>query len=318
MRRVTPLRLAVTIALVFIAVHVVIELNRFQSGPLSRKGIIRVLDFKSLDLKFLSRTKPVTTDPKVVIAAVDEKSIDRYGLWPWNRRIIADVIDRLTAGGAKVIAFDMVFGDEDRNSSYASVKRFLNAYDERALSPTSQLSKDMVDELRQSIAAQNEMKAAIADVEQKIKNDPTPSKPAIAALTKLKQANERGSKDVNKARELAVDWNERSGKFYDLMQHEVADVSPDEALARAVGRSPQTILGYFFLYSKDETKSACPLKRCARQQRRCSGSLFPRSTSRKTRSSVSSSRRPRPSGITSTPIAQLACAPLASKDRRAR
>ena len=278
LRRVTPLRLAVTIALVFIVVHVTIELGQFKTGPLSRRGFISLLDYKSLDLKFLSRATPhtnvskVVAPPAVVIAAVDEKSIDKYGLWPWNRSIIAKLVDKLTAGGAKVIAFDMVFGDPDRNSSYVTIKSFLNAYDERALSPTSQQSKDVLEGFRQSVASQTEIKSAIADVEQKLKNDPTPSKPALAALARLKQTNERGTKDVSRARELAIDWNERAGKFYDTMTREIAEVSPDEALARAVRRSPQTILGYFFFYSKDEIKglslealreAAAPLQRVA-------------------------------------------------------
>ncbi len=262
LRRVTPLRIALVIALLFCIIHATIELSAPNAtGPLSRNGFIRLLDLKSLDLKFHARGRPVTTDPKVVVAAVDEKSIERYGLFPWNRRIIADLVDRLTEGGAKVIGFDIVFGDEDRNSSYQSVRRFMTAYDERALSPGSQLSKEMIDELRTTSAVQVELRATLAELENKLKarEDRQPPPPgALLTLQRLKAQTEKSSKNLGRARDLAVDWNDRSGKFYELMSREISDLSPDEALARAVARSPQTILGYFFLKSSEDLKSISP------------------------------------------------------------
>ncbi|HSI03834.1 MAG TPA: hypothetical protein VLC93_05135, partial [Myxococcota bacterium] len=69
LRRVTPLRIALVIALAFCAMHFAIELSLFSTGPLSRSGFIRLLDLKSLDLKFLSRGKPDNIVPKVVVAA---------------------------------------------------------------------------------------------------------------------------------------------------------------------------------------------------------------------------------------------------------
>lgn len=276
LRRVTPVRIALVIALVFCAIHFTIEISRpGATGPLSRNGFIRLLDLKSLDTKFLNRGRPDVVDPKVVVAAVDEKSIERYGLFPWNRRIIADLVDKLTEGGAKVIGFDIVFGDEDRNSSYQSVRQFLTAYDDKALQPGSKQSKEMLDEIRTSAATQVELRTAIQELEARLKDrdGKTPPPPgALLALQRLKAQNEKSAKGLSHARDLAVDWNDRSGKFYDMMSREISDLSPDEALARAVARSPQTILGYFFLKSQEELKSlsmesmkagSVPLKRVA-------------------------------------------------------
>ncbi|MFT7511658.1 MAG: adenylate cyclase [Candidatus Omnitrophota bacterium] len=52
----------------------------------------------------------------VAIVDVDEASIDAYGQWPWSRYRLAQLVKRLEAEGAKVIAFDMVFAEEDRTS----------------------------------------------------------------------------------------------------------------------------------------------------------------------------------------------------------
>lgn len=52
----------------------------------------------------------------VEIVDVDEKSLARYGQWPWPRNLLANLVERLTQSGAVVIAFDMVFPEPDRSS----------------------------------------------------------------------------------------------------------------------------------------------------------------------------------------------------------
>ncbi|MBI1944045.1 MAG: adenylate/guanylate cyclase domain-containing protein [Deltaproteobacteria bacterium] len=66
---------------------------------------------KVLDLKFLRRGR-VDVQPKVVIAAGDEKTIAAFGRWgTWDRARFAKVLDNLIGAGAEVVAFDMVFAD---------------------------------------------------------------------------------------------------------------------------------------------------------------------------------------------------------------
>ena len=52
---------------------------------------------------------------KVVIAAGDERTMDVFGRWPWDRRIYAKLIDHALADGALAVAFDMGFADADRS-----------------------------------------------------------------------------------------------------------------------------------------------------------------------------------------------------------
>jgi len=46
---------------------------------------------------------------KIVIIGIDEKSINRFGRWPWDRRILAKGIEKLQS--AQVVGFDMVFSE---------------------------------------------------------------------------------------------------------------------------------------------------------------------------------------------------------------
>ncbi|WP_419907634.1 CHASE2 domain-containing protein [Hoeflea sp.] len=52
----------------------------------------------------------------ILIVDIDEASIDEIGQWPWPRSQLAQLVDRLGALGAAVIAFDIAFAEEDRTS----------------------------------------------------------------------------------------------------------------------------------------------------------------------------------------------------------
>jgi adenylate cyclase len=54
--------------------------------------------------------------PVPVIVDVDEKSLQRYGQWPWPRYRIAILLDKLRGLGALGIGLDMMFAEEDRTS----------------------------------------------------------------------------------------------------------------------------------------------------------------------------------------------------------
>lgn len=48
-----------------------------------------------------------------VIVAVDDKSIEELGRWPWPRRVHAALLDRLTEVGVRGVAMDLVLADPD-------------------------------------------------------------------------------------------------------------------------------------------------------------------------------------------------------------
>ncbi|HEY8594900.1 MAG TPA: adenylate/guanylate cyclase domain-containing protein [Devosiaceae bacterium] len=55
-------------------------------------------------------------DFPVRVVDVDEASLAQIGQWPWPRKILAELVDRLTQMGAAVIVFDMLFPEPDRMS----------------------------------------------------------------------------------------------------------------------------------------------------------------------------------------------------------
>jgi len=49
----------------------------------------------------------------VVIVAIDEKSVEAEGVWPWSRAKMARLVDGLAAGGVAAVGFDVIWADED-------------------------------------------------------------------------------------------------------------------------------------------------------------------------------------------------------------
>ncbi len=62
-----------------------------------------------LDLRLL----PLAAPSDIVIVAIDEESLSALGHWPWPRRWHAQMIQRLTQAGAKVIGMDILFAEPD-------------------------------------------------------------------------------------------------------------------------------------------------------------------------------------------------------------
>ncbi len=82
---------------------------------------LRIADFAPIEelrvrtFDTFQRIDPrVKTVRPVSIVDIDEKSLAKFGQWPWPRTRIADLITDLTRLGAVVIAFDVVFSEPDR------------------------------------------------------------------------------------------------------------------------------------------------------------------------------------------------------------
>lgn len=81
------------------------------------------LDLKLKDARFRIRGN-LEPDGRVFIVAVDSKSIDRLGRWPWDRKIIAKLIEKL--GSVKAIALDIVFSETSSAESDRVLSKALN------------------------------------------------------------------------------------------------------------------------------------------------------------------------------------------------
>jgi adenylate cyclase len=91
----------------------------------------------------------VKTARPVTIVDIDEKSLAKFGQWPWPRTRIADLVTNLTKLGAVVIAFDIVFSEPDRLNPDVAADTIRNLDEEtrnklRALPSNDQIFADAI------------------------------------------------------------------------------------------------------------------------------------------------------------------------------
>ena len=67
---------------------------------------------KSFDVVQQYDTPTISDD--IVVVEIDERAIEQYGQWPWNRKTIADVIWQLREAGAGIIVLPVLFSEPDR------------------------------------------------------------------------------------------------------------------------------------------------------------------------------------------------------------
>ncbi len=97
-----PFFLALGITLLFCGLKIVGFL------PLER------LETLFYDVKFKMRGR-ITPPEGIVIVAIDDKSVERIGRWPWDRSKLASIVETLSGNGAKVIMLDIILSEPSSN-----------------------------------------------------------------------------------------------------------------------------------------------------------------------------------------------------------
>ena len=93
-----------TIGLLTLAILTIIGLGDPQ--------IKEILRLKSFDLILQSETKEISQD--IGIVTIDEKSIEANGQWPWDRRVLADLVIKLREAQVGIIVMPILFSEYDR------------------------------------------------------------------------------------------------------------------------------------------------------------------------------------------------------------
>ncbi|ELW3044598.1 TPA: CHASE2 domain-containing protein [Pseudomonas aeruginosa] len=63
----------------------------------------------------LRNLTPLAVDPRILVVAIDDRSLESLGRWPWPRSIHAELLDRLAAAGARSVLLDVIFSEPSSN-----------------------------------------------------------------------------------------------------------------------------------------------------------------------------------------------------------
>jgi adenylate cyclase len=87
-----------------------------RSTPLF--DFLKRFEYDTLDTRFRYRPARYSPpDPRVVIVAVDQRSQEVFGKWPFPRKYFGQMLDALHDDGAKVAAFDITFDKPDQTAA---------------------------------------------------------------------------------------------------------------------------------------------------------------------------------------------------------
>ena len=76
---------------------------------------------------------PLDAALPVRIVDIDDASLARVGQWPWPRAKLAEIVERLTAAGARTVTLDLIFAEPDRLSPAEFAKLFADQPELRPL-----------------------------------------------------------------------------------------------------------------------------------------------------------------------------------------
>ena len=84
---------------------------------------IKSISFLSFDM--YQKVFPIKKqDSNVVIIDIDEKSLSKFGQFPWNRSIFAKIIENVNEANPKAIGFDVFFSEKDKQSPEEIIKSY--------------------------------------------------------------------------------------------------------------------------------------------------------------------------------------------------
>ena len=79
---------------------------------LYRPSLLAYLDLRAYDV-LLQSAHRFQTSGRVVIVNLDERSLARFGRWPWPRSRLAQLVEKIGALGAASVGIDMIFAEPD-------------------------------------------------------------------------------------------------------------------------------------------------------------------------------------------------------------
>ncbi|OHC69472.1 MAG: serine/threonine protein kinase [Rhodocyclales bacterium GWA2_65_20] len=127
--------------------------------------LLQSLERKAYDLGVgMSSRQPAD---KVAVIAIDKQSLDNIGRWPWSRAIHADMIEKLAAAKAKVIATTVFFSEPQLDPGLVYIDKLIGLYGEAGGLPLTATAEE--------IAAQpapfGAMGPLLRDAEEKLNTD---------------------------------------------------------------------------------------------------------------------------------------------------
>jgi adenylate cyclase len=108
--KIDAFRLALGSGLLFAGLH-------FLNGVFLGRGldlpVVARVEHAAQDYALTTLRGPRAPSGRVVVVAIDERSVQEEGLWPWSRAKMARLVDRLAEAGVAAVGFDVIWSEPD-------------------------------------------------------------------------------------------------------------------------------------------------------------------------------------------------------------
>ncbi len=108
------------------------------------------LELKSYDLMMNFRSDPGVSN-EVVIVDIDNDSIEKLGRWPWPRSLLAKIINKINAGGPRVIGLNIILSEPEESSGLKELAKLRELFTRNALNESGETGAEFLQAINDSI-----------------------------------------------------------------------------------------------------------------------------------------------------------------------
>ncbi|HVO81017.1 MAG TPA: adenylate/guanylate cyclase domain-containing protein [Terriglobales bacterium] len=113
--------LIIAVAVTFAAL-LLFDFAGLAGSPIPAFLFLQNIELRSLDLRFVLRGQR-PPDPRIVVVGIDEQTLQKISAFPLPRSSYVQLVKQLSAGGARVIAFDATFPTPESNPTLEALEK---------------------------------------------------------------------------------------------------------------------------------------------------------------------------------------------------
>ncbi len=118
----TIFKIDLALAILVTLIGVALFATSFSADNRAGLTFLQSIEQSSLDARFGLRGARAHDD-RIVVVGIDERTLQEIGSFPLPRKSYATLVDQLSAGGAKVIAFDATFPTPETNGGKTALEK---------------------------------------------------------------------------------------------------------------------------------------------------------------------------------------------------
>ena len=108
-----------------------------------RIDFLDTLELKSYDLMMNFRSDPGVSN-EIVIVDIDNDSIEKLGRWPWPRSLLAKIINKINAGGPRIIGLNIILSEPEGSNGLKELTNLKELFSKNVLDKSGETGSEFL------------------------------------------------------------------------------------------------------------------------------------------------------------------------------